>query len=277
MRVHHINCGTMCPLAGGLLTGEGSALKRGLLVAHCLLIETDQHGLVLLDTGFGLRDTQNPAERLGKDSMMILGAPREVDCAIRHVERLGFKGTDVRHIILTHMDVDHAGGISDFPHARIHVMNAEHRAAVARESRIERMRYRPIQWEHGADFVLHEPTRGESWRGFSCVRNIEGLPPEILMLPLEGHTRGHACVAIDFAEGPLVYAGDAYFHHDSIHGAKADVPAMLRFYEWMLACDKQKLASNHIRLRALAAQKDITLFCAHDVSEFREMGGVIFP
>ena len=277
MRVHHINCATMCPLAGGFVTGVGPKLGRGLMVAHCLLIETAAHGLVLVDTGFGVKDAQSPNERLGRDSVIGLGAPREHDCAIRHVERLGFKGTDVRHIVLTHMDLDHAGGISDFPHARIHVMNAEHRAALAREGHIERKRYRPIQWEHGADFVLHDPSRGESWRGFSCVRNIEGLPPELMMLPLDGHTRGHACVALELPEGPMVYAGDAYFHRAVVRGDRADMPPVMRFYEWLLAYDKQKLAENHVRLRALAAQSDITIFCAHDTVEFKDLGGIVDP
>ena len=265
----------MCPLAGGFVTGVGPKFARGLMVAHCLLIETDQHGLVLVDTGFGLKDVASPEARLGRESVVVLGAPREVDCAIRHVERLGFKGTDVRHIVLTHMDLDHAGGISDFPHARIHVMAAEHRSALARESHIERKRYRPVQWEHGADFTLHDPKRGESWRGFSCVRNIDGLPPELMMLPLDGHTRGHACVALELPEGPLVYAGDAYFHHATVRGPKDHVPPAVRLYEWVLAYDKQKLAQNHVQLRALAAQGDVTLFCAHDVTEFRDLGGVV--
>lgn len=275
MRVHHINCATMCPLAGGLVTGEGPAFARGLLVAHCLLIETDRDGLVLVDTGFGLEDTRDPKTRLGDDHVFTLGVPKEHDCAIRHVERLGFQGNDVRHIVLSHMDLDHAGGISDFPHARVHVMAAEHRAALARETYIETKRYRSIQWQHGPDFVLHDPRRGETWRGFSSVRNIEGLPPELMLLPLDGHTRGHACVALELPAGPLVFAGDAYFHRATVRGAKSEMPPVLRFYEWMLAYDKQKLVSNHTRLRALAAQGDITLFCAHDATEFRDLGGLV--
>lgn len=51
MRVHHLNCGTMCPLAGGAI-GSGTGLRRGLMVCHCLLIETPRDGLVLVDTGW---------------------------------------------------------------------------------------------------------------------------------------------------------------------------------------------------------------------------------
>ena len=55
MRVHHLNCGCMCPLGGALFDGFSKGLTAQ-LVCHCLLLETDQHGLVLVDTGFGSRD-----------------------------------------------------------------------------------------------------------------------------------------------------------------------------------------------------------------------------
>src|SRR3712207_8497318 len=37
---------------------------------------------------------------------------------------------------------------------------------------------------------------GEGWFGFDAVRQLQGLPPEILLVPLPGHTHGHAGVAV---------------------------------------------------------------------------------
>ncbi|HEX5117671.1 MAG TPA: hypothetical protein VFW65_20960 [Pseudonocardiaceae bacterium] len=34
---------------------------------HCLLIETDRDGLVLVDTGLGVADVDSPRQRLGAD------------------------------------------------------------------------------------------------------------------------------------------------------------------------------------------------------------------
>ena len=64
MRVHHLNCGTICPPFGRLTRGKGSLLSRGHMICHCLLIETND-GLVLVDTGIGLGDIASPRERLG--------------------------------------------------------------------------------------------------------------------------------------------------------------------------------------------------------------------
>jgi len=39
--VHHLNCISTCPLCGRLMNGDTrSLIERGLLVCHCLLIET---------------------------------------------------------------------------------------------------------------------------------------------------------------------------------------------------------------------------------------------
>ncbi|MGC2038290.1 MAG: MBL fold metallo-hydrolase, partial [Paraburkholderia caledonica] len=56
MIVHHLNCISTCPLGRRLMDGRTRSLaERGLLTCHCLLVETTA-GLVLVDTGFGLRD-----------------------------------------------------------------------------------------------------------------------------------------------------------------------------------------------------------------------------
>ena len=93
MRIHHLNCGTDCPLGGALFDGR-SLGPLGRLVCHCLLIETAAHGLVLVDTGYGLRDVSHPhrgpAPRITLPWRMMLNIRlHERDTAIRQVEALG--------------------------------------------------------------------------------------------------------------------------------------------------------------------------------------------
>lgn len=65
LRVHHINCGTLCPHGGKLIGTPGGWLDPGRMVCHCLLIETAD-GLVLVDTGVGTADVANPAAQMGR-------------------------------------------------------------------------------------------------------------------------------------------------------------------------------------------------------------------
>ena len=273
MRIHHLNCVTMCPPGGALMDGRQHA--KGLsasLVCHCLLIETER-GLVLVDTGFGLGDVREPRPRL---SGFFLGLNRpqlhEEMTAIRQVERLGFKADDVRHIVLTHLDLDHAGGLADFPRARVHVLATEHAAAQARRTLMERQRYQAVQWAHGPDWRLYDTARGEPWFGFDCVRALDGLPPEVLLVPLTGHTRGHCGVAVDTGQGWLLHAGDAYFFRDEL-APEPHCPPGLRLLQNILAMENASRRENRRRLRELSCTHgaQVRVFCAHDAEQWRQL------
>jgi glyoxylase-like metal-dependent hydrolase (beta-lactamase superfamily II) len=271
MRVHHLDCCTMSPRGRSAVNGEGSLLSRAHLVSHCLLVETDAHGLVLVDTGIGLADVRD--RRLGAlfGSAMGIDATKTKMPALPQVEGLGFSREDVRHIVLTHLDFDHAGGLSDFPSAKVHVHAKEKEAALARATFMERQRYVPPQLAHGPAWDLYDAV-GEPWNGMTAVRQLDGLPPEILALPLPGHSRGHAAIAVDTGHGWLVHAGDAYFHRSvAANGNAATMPWALRCIERFIAIDYEKVKANHAQLADLAKRDGVTLFCAHDPVEFERL------
>lgn len=73
-------------------------LTRGKLCCQCLAVETSS-GIVLVDTGFGLRDVANPRTRLSKFFLTLLSPDfREKMTALRQLQRLGISAADVRHI-----------------------------------------------------------------------------------------------------------------------------------------------------------------------------------
>jgi glyoxylase-like metal-dependent hydrolase (beta-lactamase superfamily II) len=260
LKIHHLNCATFCPLGGRLVNGPPARL-----VCHCLLIESNQ-GLILVDTGIGLLDIKNPS-RL-RSAFRFFARPRfqESEAAINQIEALGYSAKDVRHIILTHLDFDHAGGLPEFPDAEVHVYNDEYAAAMARESRIERHRYYPANWKHNPKWNRYE-ANGENWFGFESVRGMKGLPPEVLMIPLPGHTRGHCAVAVETGAGWILHAGDAYFHRHEMDPQPRCTPGLQGFQTFM-AADNGKRLHNQARLRSLRAeQSSVEVFCAHDPDE----------
>jgi glyoxylase-like metal-dependent hydrolase (beta-lactamase superfamily II) len=156
MHVHHLNCISSCPLGGKLFDGRTpSLLRRGELTCHCLLVETND-GLVLVDTGFGLRDVANPQSRLSTFFLFMLKPDfREEMTAVRQIERLGFKASDVRHILMSHLDFDHAGGLDDFPQATVHMLEIERDYALAQKTWLDRQRFRPQQWSTRGNWTVH--------------------------------------------------------------------------------------------------------------------------
>jgi glyoxylase-like metal-dependent hydrolase (beta-lactamase superfamily II) len=240
------------------------------LVCHCLLIETDADGLVLIDTGLGLRDVVEPNTRLSPLFRTMMRLPlRESETAIRQIEKLGFTANDVRHIVLTHLDFDHAGGLDDFPDATVHLLAAEQTVATERRTWLDRRRFRPQQWHYREQWTTYAPA-GERWLGFDCVRSLRNVAVDILLLPLPGHTRGHAGVAVAHADRWLLHCGDAYFHRDEMNAQRPRCPPGLRLYQTLMEQDRGLRLENQRRLRELAAQQSasVQVFCAHDQIEF---------
>lgn len=271
MRVHHLNCGTLCPWGGGFTDGSSPLFGRARMVCHCLLIEAHS-GLVLVDTGLGSRDLASPRARLGT-SFTRFASPRldERETAIAQISKLGFSPADVRHIIITHLDPDHAGGLADFPGATVHVFAPELSAANAPASRHAERRYRTAQWEHRVQWQTYDASQGgDRWFGFSHIRCALDLDGDIALIPLPGHTVGHCGVLVRTLTGWLLHAGDAYFHHDEIAPDRPRCPLGMRLFQSLSSVDAAARIANQERLRVLAREHgdSVRIICSHDAVDF---------
>jgi glyoxylase-like metal-dependent hydrolase (beta-lactamase superfamily II) len=173
--------------------------------APCLLIETGQ-GLVLVDTGLGLHDYTAPSlmVRFFNADFGIVQEPELA--AVSQVVRLGYTPEDVRHIVLTHLHFDHAGGLPDFPHAQVHVHRREYEA-MCKPRRLMEIAYDRKDFAHGPRWVLYGDEKCTQWMGLDAIR----LPftPEMYLIPLFGHTRGHCGVALQDGDSWLLQCADA--------------------------------------------------------------------
>lgn len=264
MSVHHINAGTMCPLGAKYFTGD-PGLGRGLVTCHCLVIESSD-GLVLVDTGMGTEDMRHPYRRLGAPFKVGFGVKVDpAGTAIERVRALGLDPADVRHIVPTHLDLDHAGGLPDFPAARVHVTADEHRVAINPSLR-DSSRYRHFHFDHGPRWLIHRTgAGGDRWFGFESVRVLPGVDPEVLLIPLPGHSAGHTGVAVRDGDGWMLHCGDAYFNRTELETPPLP-PKGIAAFERIIAADNAARMNNQQRLRELAAGHgdEVRLFCAHD-------------
>jgi glyoxylase-like metal-dependent hydrolase (beta-lactamase superfamily II) len=257
----------MCPWGQRLVNGEGGWLAGGRIVCHVLLIEAAD-GLVLVDTGFGTEDVRNPRQLTLPFTAALRPRLEVSETALAQVRKLGFDPADVRHIILTHLDVDHAGGLPDFPAAQIHVFAREYEAMVRPPLR-ERVRYRmgSAHWAHGPRWVTHA-LEGDEWLGFESVRVLPGSDPEILLIPLPGHSLGHTGIALRQPQGWLLHCGDAYFHRDEM-ATPAHCPPGLRAFQTLVQANGKLRHHNQERLRELARRQagELKLICSHDPTQ----------
>jgi len=267
-KIHHLNCGTMCPRASRFVTGRGGWTEDGRMVCHCLLIETSD-GLILVDSGIGTVDVENPKGIMAPLRAAIRPRLRREETAIAQVEALGFSASDVRHIVATHLDFDHAGGLPDFPDAEVHVFATEH-DAMQSPSVLERPRYPKQYFAHGPKFRRHE-VEGDKWFGFESVRVIGGPDAEVALIPVTGHSRGHCAVAVD-SGGWMLHCGDAYFHADEMGDPKRCPPGLVAFQE-IVGLKHGERVRNKKRLNQLSREHgdEIRIFCAHDAEEFERL------
>lgn len=252
--VHRINCGTLCPRGAPLVLGVHRVPCR------CLLVETERDGLVLVDTGIGQHDIDTPRQRLGWSIVWSMRpALAAAETAREQIRRLGHDPDQVRHIVITHLDWDHAGGLSDFPWATVHLIEAELEAARHPASPGERRRYRAAQWNDPPVRWRPYPTQdAEGWRGLKA-RRLEGLPPEILLVSLPGHTRGHAGVAVEGSGGWWLHAGDAFTLRQELAPEKHSF--RVRLYHRMV---HEETTTRRASLRALRQLEGVTLVASHE-------------
>lgn len=223
MSIRHLDCPGLLPRGAGPL------------VFHVLVVETAR-GLALVDTGFG---------GAGRTARRLLGA----DAA------------EVRDIVLTHLDFDHVGGLPDFPGATVHTTAAEHAAAITAPDLYERVRYQRGAFAHGPRWRLYDGP-GETWREGLTAFPVDGVP-ELALIPMPGHTRGHAAVGVVDGEALLVHAGDASFDGSSYRpGLGRRLP--LRALEQAAARDRRAIAGNHRVLADLDARPGVSVVNAHD-------------
>jgi glyoxylase-like metal-dependent hydrolase (beta-lactamase superfamily II) len=255
MRIHHLNCTSI------------HTHTRFPGVTHCLLVEMDE-GLLLVDTGFGIQDYGEPT-RLLRAFMAVNGVPRNpAETAIRQVEGLGFAPEDVQHIVLTHLHLDHAGALPDFPWAQVHVFAQEYQAATRRRrwTLKEAVGYHPAHWAHGPQWVIHH-LEGERWLRLECMHVIDRPGCEVLLVPLVGHSPGHCAVAVGTEGSWLLHCGDAYVRQMQVDpdGARSPFPGWARpLADWMFPLEP--LAPVQALLRDHSGEVEV--FCAHDREEF---------
>lgn len=247
--LHHLDGGTLHPPLGSLMNDSGS------MICHVVAFATDR-GVALIDTGIGASARRDPRSRLGPITPLLRADTDPQRTVARQLERLELG--PVTDVLMTHLDIDHASALDEFPDARVHVHRAELDAAL-RPSRRERARYQAANWAHGPDWAPFE-SADTDLHGFAATTLLDGA---VLAFRLPGHSLGHTGYAVRGGDRWFVHAGDAFYDVASITpGQRAS--RYLRWFAAAGASEPKEVARTQARLQELARRDDVTIACTHD-------------
>jgi glyoxylase-like metal-dependent hydrolase (beta-lactamase superfamily II) len=197
MELHHLDCAPLRTLVPLLAVST-----------LCTLADTGSE-LILVDTGLGTGNYGAPTARMRIFTALTRIGNDVTHTAHHQIAALGYSAGDVKHILMTHLHLDHSGGLPDFPEALVHVYEPEYRAAV-RPRGLQRLAYDPSHWRHGPRWRVHEDVKSQAWFGFDAIEIGEIESARVLMIPLVGHSPGHVGVAIRTGPDWLLHCGSAF-------------------------------------------------------------------
>lgn len=226
---------------------------------RCLLLDT-RSGFVLIDSGFGYAELQSPGKMFGKAYAQALNVSADADLsAIAYLKSIGVDRSDVRHIICTHLDVDHAGGLVDFPHAAIHTSALEQKSLLSGDKR-----YVQRQFAHGPKWVNYGGPLGQTSIGLPGWQLYVDTEVSLRLVPLYGHTVGHCGILIETEGGVLLHTGDSYYRRGELNpGHPHDTDFPLR----TAVSNNERLATLDRITALLYPLPSVVIFCTHHLSE----------
>lgn len=208
LRVHVIETGRLVANAT-FLRGEGwsSLLRRRQdyeFPAYSFVIEHPE-GLIAIDTGLTSR-ARSPRPRMQRRFVPDPTIECEVGPAMRAV---GLDPTDVRRVVLTHLDWDHAGGLAHFPNAEVLVHRPEHEFA---STFFGRQRFEPVLWPRSFDptvYDLDEEPFGPFPQSKPLTEN-----GDVRLVPIPGHSPGQVGVIARSGDQRLFFTADHVLRQD---------------------------------------------------------------
>lgn len=181
------------------------------LPVPAFLIEHPTAGHTLVDTGFHPSVGVDPAKNLGRLAARFLRCRCETaDSVPKRLEALGLSTSSIQVVIMTHLHLDHASCISEFPTATFVLGEGEWAAATAPRPLLRG--YNTHHFEHAFDYreVRYRGLTVGSYSSFGRSVDLFG-DGSIRLCFTPGHTPGHQSAIARTSQREILMLGDASF------------------------------------------------------------------
>lgn len=222
VKVHPITTGTiMYPVDALFTTGGrlaflhflGFRSERTEIPIPCFLVEHPTAGPFLIDTGHHASMAVDPKGSYGP----LLGRAvaknirmGEGDALPDQIKARGVDPRAIKLVVMTHMHIDHASGVSQFPDATFIVTKREWDAAT--DGPGLKGGYISRQFDHAFDWrtIDFDGDEVSSYKSFGRTHDLFG-DGSVRLAYTPGHTLGHMSVVARTAEREFLVVGDAAY------------------------------------------------------------------
>ncbi|MGI9020863.1 MAG: N-acyl homoserine lactonase family protein [Solirubrobacterales bacterium] len=175
------------------------------------LVRHPSAGPFLVDTGLHGSVAAKPSENMGRIFSWYakpdLEGGRDLPSQLR---QRGVEAADIRLVVMTHLHLDHASGMADFPGATFVLSTAEWEDATSGGRPLLRG-YLTHQYDYAFDFRTVSFAREiESYSTFGRTFDLFG-DGSVRLAYTPGHSAGHQSVICRLADRDLVIAGDVVY------------------------------------------------------------------
>ena len=184
------------------------------------LIHHPTVGPFLVDTGLHPSVASKPEANLGR-LLTNFGRPKlepgqDLPAQLRS---RGIDAKSIRLVVMTHLHIDHASGMAEFPGATF-VLTEEEWTAATEDSRPLLQGYRPEHYDYAFDYrtLSYDGERISSYSTFGRTFDLFG-DGSVRLAFTPGHSAGHQSVICRLSDRDLVIAGDVIYTMDQLKGA----------------------------------------------------------
>lgn len=208
-------------LTRALLSGRG-AIR---IPVPAFLIRHPSAGAILVDTGLHPSIATDGSENFGstatRSSKPTLAPGEDVPSQLR---KRGLEPGEIPVVVMTHLHMDHASAISEFPRSTFVVSETEWRDAATGSQPLLKG-YRRAHFDYAFDYRTVDFDRGgiDSYASFARTFDLFG-DGSIHLAYTPGHTAGHMSIVCRLAQRDFVIGGDTVYLLAQLDGSEPPAP-----------------------------------------------------
>jgi len=192
---------------------------------------------ILFDTGNALEAAKNPEKHWGEIIAAYYPVMSEEQYVVNQLKSMSIEPEDINYVILSHLHLDHAGGVGDFTNATYITHQKEVQWA-----------FNPECSQKGA-YIMQDIDKGIKWQQLTNnVGEAYDLFKDgaIEIYPTPGHTPGHLSVLIKLENSKsMLLTSDSCYTEENLKdniapGLVWDAEASIKTINWIHQMQNEK-------------------------------------